>query len=88
MGGVVDGGEPWVKSGRDGERKKKKKRRERCLGRRNKALSECGWVGGWGGVGKEKTVKELHTKEEGAEGRGGWERQEREMKDLQNGGST
>lgn len=50
----------------------------------------------WGGgikqrlnaVGGGKTVKELHTKEKGAEGRGGWERQEREMKDLQNGEST
>lgn len=41
-----------------------------------------------GEAGKEKTVKELHTKEKGAEGRGGWERQEREMKDLQNGEST
>lgn len=40
---------------------KKKKQKERKGGRDTR---------------KEKTVKELHTKEKEAEGRGGWERQE------------
>lgn len=44
------GGGEWVTAGEAGERVdemegKKKKRRERCLGRRNKAASECGREG-------------------------------------------
>lgn len=42
-GGVVDSGEAVERV--DEMERKKKKRRERCLGRRNKAASECGREG-------------------------------------------
>lgn len=40
-GGVGDGGEAGRKSGHDGGIKKKKKRRECSLGRRNKVAFKC-----------------------------------------------
>lgn len=82
------GGGKWSTVGKLGERVDEMEEKRRRKG------ESAVWGGGIKqrlnamGGGEEKTVKELHTKEKGAEGRGGWERQERGMKDLQNGEST